>query len=119
MPSKLKVGPAVPGTTTQLPLSSGDYWVVATGSSTPGTYDWAIISGGAPSAHGKDGKCQTGRQTPLLRRFQTNGIGLWLFSRQSVDPEATAVMLEAASGLGFDTSVLVPVQQAGCTYSGA
>lgn len=109
----------MPGTSTQLPLSSGDYWVVATGGAAPGAYDWAIISGGAPSAEGKGGKCQTGRQTPLLRRFQTNGIGLWLFSRTPVDPAGTAAMLEAAQALGFDTSVLVPVVQAGCRYDGA
>ena len=59
---KLAVGPPF------IPSSLyGPYWVVAAGSNDPsnsnprGPYDWALISGGAPSQQGsRPGTCSTG-----------------------------------------------------------
>lgn len=79
-------------------------------------YEWAIISGGAPEVDGRDNLCLTG--TKLENRFQTNNVGLWLFSRTQVDPAGTAIMLERARQLGLDTSQLLPVAQEGCLYEG-
>eukprot|EP00877_Chromochloris_zofingiensis_P014166 jgi/Chrzof1/9002/Cz03g32150.t1 len=91
----------------------GPYWVVAVGASKNKTlgYDWAIITGGnASNATGK-GCIPTARGD--------NG-GFWLFHRQPVAPAAAlAEMKKTATGLGLDTSVLVAVQQKGCTYKGA
>lgn len=42
--------------------------------------------------------------------------GLWLLSRKPVDPQGTREMVQTAQDLGFDTSVLVNVEQEGCTY---
>lgn len=79
-------------------------------------YDWAIVSGGPPEFDGDDG-CKTG--SDLLRDFQVNGVGLWLFSRKPVDPTNTEIMRNKAKELGFDLSVLVPVVQEGCEYEGS
>lgn len=62
---------------------------------------------------GQDG-CRTGRSAE-----DTNGSGFWLFSRQPVDPESTAIMRRKAEEMGLDLSVLVPVKQEGCEYEGA
>jgi apolipoprotein D and lipocalin family protein len=72
-------------------------------------YQWAIITGGPPTQVGLDGTCRTGTGQ--------NDSGFWLFSRKPVDPENTEIMLEVArEELGLDLSVLLPVQQEGCTY---
>lgn len=126
-PSKLRVGFGFGGL--RLPdndFFKGDYWIVAAGNDKniaagaegfPG-YDWAIISGGPPTTR-SNGACRTGSRVSLFARFQTNNIGLWLFSRKPVDPANTAKMRSVASSLGFDLSVLVDVVQEGCTYEGA
>lgn len=72
-------------------LASGDYWVVAQG---PG---WAIITGGAPRTPTDDG-CATGRRSPLLRRYQTNTVGLWFFTRTPSDAVATQASPPLLSG---------------------
>ena len=52
---------------------------------------------------------------PLHRTAAGNGEGLWLFTRVPVANQSTVDALKAtADSLGFDTSVLLPVQQSGC-----
>ena len=99
-------------------LHSGDYWIVAAGtdSGAPGPYSWAIISGGAPGVKSNN-LCKTGSPWPLEARIQTNGIGLWFFTREEVASEAKInVMIKKAQDLGLDTSVLKKVTQQGCVY---
>lgn len=100
-PSKLNVGFALGESTT--PVMGAPYWVVAIDEE---DYQWAIITGGAPTMVSGEGKCIT------------DG-GFWLFSRKPVDPENTAKMLQVAEGLGLDTSKLLDVPQEGCLYEGA
>ncbi|KAG2454308.1 hypothetical protein HYH02_001336 [Chlamydomonas schloesseri] len=52
---------------------------------------------------------------PPGRSFDVGG--LWFFSRNPVDPNATATMEKTARSLGLDTSRLLVVPQQGCTYS--
>jgi apolipoprotein D and lipocalin family protein len=101
-PSKLNVGFAL-GETATTPLLGAPYWVVAIDEQ---NYQWAIITGGAPTQVSGEGKCIT------------DG-GFWLFSRTPVDPVSTAKMLEVAEGLGLDTAKLLDVPQEGCLYEGA
>jgi apolipoprotein D and lipocalin family protein len=109
VPSKLAVGvPFIP------PASYGPYWVVAAGPYSPddeewtGNYEWAIITGGLPGFETGNGCIGTGR-------FQNEGF--WLFTREQVASQETIDELRAiAESLGLDTSVLVPVQQEGCSY---
>lgn len=112
-PSKLEVGPnffqQIFGRRVAQ-IFYGPYWVVALDPD----YQWAIISGGAPKIE-TDGGCVPGRR--VFRRL--NGKGLWLFSRKPVDPAGTAIMRAKAQELGFDTSVLLNVEQEGCEYKGA
>eukprot|EP01026_Neomeris_dumetosa_P010183 TRINITY_DN1375_c0_g1_i5.p1 TRINITY_DN1375_c0_g1~~TRINITY_DN1375_c0_g1_i5.p1 ORF type:complete len:246 (-),score=36.43 TRINITY_DN1375_c0_g1_i5:183-920(-) len=118
--SKLRVGISYLRFINQ--ITFGDYWIVATGSSANNTqyeFDWAIISGGAPTRKTEEG-CATGYEWDFFRRFQTNGVGLWLFTREKVAPKETVDAMRAkAEELGFDTSVLVKVEQEGCLYEGA
>jgi len=105
-PSKLKVGLEF------LPNESyGDYWVVFAGPD-EGPYDYGIVSGGPPTLEGIDGGgCVAG--TPV----QTNEAGLWLFTKEAEPEEETVEMLkQKASDLGFDLSVLLPVDHQGCQY---
>jgi hypothetical protein len=78
-------------------------------------YDWAVVSGGAPSVPTLHGKCRTGDfiKTPLAGM---KGDGLWLFTRNPIDPKHTKDALAAAGALGFDTKELRPVVQRGCLY---
>lgn len=104
-PSKLVVGPRF------LPVRlRGDYWVVAVGGS---PYEWAIITGGPPTQRGKGGGCVGARESFWNRNG--NGEGLWLFTRAPMaSTELKAKMVAQAKSLGLDTSVLLPVTQAGC-----
>ena len=43
--------------------------------------------------------------------------GLRLFTRKPVDSASTAVMLQKLKDLGYDTSMLLPVQHTGCDYT--
>ncbi|EIE21719.1 hypothetical protein COCSUDRAFT_83508 [Coccomyxa subellipsoidea C-169] len=107
-----------------VPLDTlGSTWIVAAGPSAPGQpdyrgYQWAILSAGAPTTP-SNGACRTGSSNILLERVQTRNIGLWLYSRIPADPTNLQLMLQEAQALGFDISVLQPVQQAGCVYAGA
>ena len=98
------------------------YWVVAAGTYAelvPDTsrftlgehYDWAIVLGGAPKKEGANGKCLP---DPGLLNFN----GFWLFVRT---PDVSSEVVEAIEAyasdvLGLDTSVLMDVEQQGCTY---
>lgn len=112
-PSKLTVGFTLPGTTVQ--LMPGPYWVLATGAnpgSPTGTYDWAIVGGGAPAFAGEMGcKYESG--------VQVNNVGLWLFSRTPEDPDNTELMMSTLLEMGLDISELLPVEQEGCLYEGS
>jgi len=94
----------------------GHFWVLAVGDSADGrNYDWAIVSGGAPHTTTDNG-CVPGPANATEQSYAT-GAGLWLFSRQPVDPRNTAVMLQTAQRLGLDVTVLKSVQQKGCDYA--
>jgi hypothetical protein len=46
------------------------------------------------------------------------GEGFWLFSRDPTPPESLVAQLRSvAAAKGFDLTVLLKVQQAGCTYA--
>jgi apolipoprotein D and lipocalin family protein len=105
-PSKLVVG------LNFLPsFTYGPYWVVAT-DTTPESdefaergYSWAIISGGPlTTPRGDEGLCEPSG-------------GLWLFVRDPLVSKNVVDQIKAtARELGIDTSVLLPVDQEGCTY---
>lgn len=101
-PAKLSVGPC------PLPkLFYGPYWVLLAGPDSH-DYEYALISGGQPTIDTGNG-CKTGNGV--------NGSGLWVFSRTQVAPQSQIDMvLNAAADMGFDTSVLHPVEQEGCNY---
>lgn len=90
--------------------------VIAAGKSANQTlgYDWAVVSGGPPSVPTLRGKCRTGDviHTPL----DVKGDGLWLFTRNPIDPAGAQAALDAADTLGFDTKLLKPVMQRGCLF---
>lgn len=104
-PSKLAVGPiAVPEDL------YGPYWVLAVGGGDEAQYGWAVISGGPPTVP-SNGACKTRSRT-------VNNSGLWLFHRVAVAPaEDIALLRSVAEGLGFDISVLNPVEHRGCNYT--
>ena len=104
-PSKLAVGPiAVPESL------YGPYWVLAVGGGDAAQYGWAVISGGPPTVP-SGGACRTRSRT-------VNNSGLWLFHRVAIAPaEDIAVLRGVAEGLGFDISVLNPVEHRGCNYT--
>jgi hypothetical protein len=77
-------------------------------------YQWAVVIGGAPSEEAADGTCATAVATSP---FQVNGVGLWLFSRKAVDPEATAAMRAVLDEAGVNRARLRPVEHhEGCSY---
>lgn len=112
--SKLLVGPSFlePVFKSGIKNVFGDYWVVAVDPA----YEWAIVSGGAPTRNTGKG-CSGG--LPVLYQYQTNGVGLWFFSRKQVDPAGAAKMAQVAKSLGYDIGRVKPVAQAGCKYEGA
>jgi len=101
-PAKLAVAPC------WLPKKvSGDYWVIRYNEEE----GYAIISGGQPTIpSGNTGLCKTGTGI--------NQSGLWFFSRSPVRNETLISYLNdiAQNEEGFDTSILSPVDQAGCVY---
>lgn len=42
--------------------------------------------------------------------------GMWLFSRDPLSTDNYDAMMAYLEEMGIDTSVLVPVEQEGCTY---
>merc|ERR1712190_403563 len=69
---------------------------------------YALISGGAPSVNGNDGKCRTGTGT--------NNAGLWIFTReQKRNDQLLSKVRAIAEAKGFDLSVLNDVDHSNCT----
>ncbi|KAJ3118438.1 hypothetical protein HDU96_001605 [Phlyctochytrium bullatum] len=110
-PSKLSVGPSF------LPASiAGPYWVVATGPIIDGQYQWALVSGGAPSKE-SNGKCLA-NENSVLSFLNGNGQGLWIFTRAQVADAALVTELKGlADSLGLDSTAMNDVAQAGCVYN--
>ena len=81
-------------------------------------YQWAIVSAGPPTTP-SNGACRTGSTNAIVERWQTKNIGLSLVSRIPYDPGNMRLMAAIVQQLGYDTSVLQMVQQAGCVYAGA
>lgn len=104
-PSKLAVGPI------NVPQDLyGPYWVLAVGGGDDSQYGWAVISGGPPTVP-SGGACRTRTRT-------VNNSGLWLFHRDALAPvEDIEALRNIAEGLGFDVSVLNPVEHRGCNYT--
>jgi len=97
-----------------------NYWIVAAGTydailngveSTGNIYEWAIVTGGPPSAEGENGKC---KPNPGLLNF----LGMWMFVRDFVPPVGVieAVDNYASEKLGLDTTAWLPVAQEGCVF---
>jgi len=96
----------------------GQFWVVAVGDSADGSnYDWAIVSGGAPTSRTDNG-CAPGPANATVSSH-ANGAGLFFFSRRPVDGVNTAVMTKKAQMLGLDVTKLSSVPQKGCDYTAA
>lgn len=120
-PSKFTILPAILRNVlsrTNLRFFFPDHWVVAVGPSRNATlgYDWAIVSAGPPRTPGIRG-CRT--DVAFLGLFEVHEGGLWLMTREPVDPTSNDIMRNVAEALGFDLSVLVDVKQAKCKYKGA
>ena len=81
-------------------------------------YQWAVVSAGPPTTPSNQA-CRTGSANALVERWQTKNIGLSLISRIPYDPENLRLMAAIVQQLGYDTSVLQMVQQAGCLYAGS
>ena len=68
------------------------------------------MSGGPPKNPGANGYCKTGEDV--------NDSGLWIFTREQVAPKQLVENVrKVATGLGYDVSSLLPVQQEGCLYA--
>ena len=99
--------------------ASGPYWVLAVADD----YSWAIVSGGKPDqpfpseTDPTKTLCTTKEGSSFL---DTNGSGLWLFSRAQVADAATLETMEQKLlDMGVYTGNLKPVTQEGCKYEGA
>jgi len=104
--AKLLVGPEA-----LLDFLYGPYWVLFAGPSED-NYEYGIVSGGPPMLQGPNG-CISGTMDNAV-----NGAGLWLFTKDPVvDKEMVAMLRSEAEGMGFDLSVLRPVEQEGCIYT--
>merc|ERR1712188_303568 len=103
-PSKLSVGPCALS-----PDNYGPYWVLKTGPSDAKQYEYTLLSGGQPTVSTGNG-CRTG--------FGVNGSGLWILTREP-QPSGDIVqsLVQYAQSIGFDTSVLRPIEQEGCKYA--
>ncbi|CAB9502377.1 expressed unknown protein [Seminavis robusta] len=96
---------------------AGPYWVLALGEDGD-EYTWAIVSGGQPTEVKEtvDGRtfCTTKQGNSFL---DTNGSGLWLFTKEQVaDDQTIAAMEDKLTEMGIFTGDLLPVEQESCTY---
>lgn len=103
-PSKLAVAPCF------LPTAfGGKYWVMGFNSTSDGKYEWAVISGGAPTQEYDDG-CSTG-----TGYFNS---GLWIFSRTPMlSGEKLAEARDFLVQKGYTLQLLKRVRQANCSYA--
>jgi lipocalin len=95
---------------------AGPYWVLAVGDD----YEWAIVSGGQPNqpypSASNPTLCTTKEGSSFL---DTNGSGLWLFTReQERDATTIETMENALLAMGVYTGNLKDVTQEGCGYAG-
>ena len=95
-------------------VTSGPYWVLAVDTN----YTWAIVSGGAPDQFRETvngiNYCTTKTSSCFI---DTNGSGLWLFSRDQIASNATIAAMEARlTALGIYKGDLKSVPHANCTY---
>ena len=105
-PSKLRVGPRF------LPRAAyGPYWIVAVSPATPGEggYDWAVVSGGAPTIPGGAG------DVPHGGGRERRGA-LAVLARPGRERRRDRGDEAAAEGRGFDLSRLENVEQRECEY---
>eukprot|EP00884_Botryococcus_braunii_P014721 jgi/Botrbrau1/2324/Bobra.39_1s0013.1 len=131
IPSQLSVGPYIGGFVgmtldflgiPSLPFPVGPSWIIAAGPKTFGEegfdgYKWVIVSAGPPGTP-SNGACKNGRDLPWPLLFFD--AGYWLLTRDPVaSPELLAEMRAVGKSLGFDNSVLFPVEQKGCKYEGS
>lgn len=96
-------------------LAAGPYWVLAVADD----YSWAIVSGGQPDQPRDSNAtlCTTKEGEGFL---DTNGSGLWLFTRERVASSDTIELMEGTLlELGIYTGDLKNVTQEGCNYEGA
>ena len=113
----LKVAPCVLDKLRLFDVLAGPYWVVAVDDD----YQWAIVSGGKPNVVKSTNPvtCTTKTGDSFL---DTNGSGLWLFTRDATGAAAaaySAAMLQILADKGIYAGDLVKVPQEGCTYDGA
>jgi len=93
--------------------TAGPYWVLAVAPD----YSWAIVSGGQPDQPRPGNTCTTKAGDSFL---DTNGSGLWLFTREQVAPAATIEAMETKlTEMGVFAGDLKNVTQEGCLYQGA
>lgn len=98
---------------------AGPYWVLAVAND----YSWAIVSGGQPdqprqSETDPDATLCTTKEGSSF--FDTNGSGLWLFTREQVASSTTIATMEAKLlDMGIYSGDLESVTQEGCLYEGA
>jgi len=84
-------------------LAAGPYWVLEYNQD----QGYALVSGGAPTKDGADGKCKTGSGI--------NNSGLWIFTRKRARDETLITTLkQKLSDKGFDVSVLNSVDNTNC-----
>lgn len=107
--AKLQVAPC------WLPTSAaGPYWVLEFAEDDPNLGTYALISGGAPGVEATpdpsnpdDKKCRTGTGI--------NDSGLWIFTReQNPDGAVVDALRQKLDDMGFDTTVLNPVDNSNC-----
>lgn len=94
-------------------IFTGPYWVLNAGPNNS-LYEWAIVSGGAPTVRYPDGNCSTSLKG-------TNGSGLWLFTRSKSGYRVKAYtdyMQSYLVNMGITISQLLNVTQTGCNYKG-
>jgi lipocalin len=113
----LKVAPCFLAQVGLYDLLAGPYWVVAVDPE----YQWAIVSGGKPNVVKTTNPvtCTTKIGNSFL---DTNGSGLWLFTREATGATAeaySAAMLQILASKGIFAGDLIKVPQEGCTYDGA
>jgi lipocalin len=98
---------------------AGPYWVLAVGKD----YSWAIVSGGQPNqpypstSNPSTTLCTTKEGSSFL---DTNGSGLWLFTREKIADATTIKEMEGTLlAMGVYTGNLKDVTQVDCQYNGA
>jgi len=115
VPAKLEVGPCDLSIISR--FAFGPYWVIAAGDLNcvadncpqPEDYEWAFVSGGQPTHKSGDG-CIPGDGV--------NDSGMWIFTKSNVRNETLlGEIVKIGTAQGFDMSIMLDVEQAGCKYA--